>query len=581
MFASTYHVNFVFQDKQNGIGQDVVSQQSVQLRYSYDALQRPSSVELSSGGSGGSLMTVKYAYLSGSAAERTTPLIASLNTSVNGRHAIDLEYSYDALGNITKISGHTLSGSDTANYRYDAQSQLTREALSDRSYSYTYDTAGNILSKKETRGGTTTHTYTYGNSQWKDLLTKYDGVTITYDAIGNPLNYRGMTFTWANGRELRSASAGGAYMLYTYGVDGLRTQKIVGANEIHSYGWSGGRLVYERVGASAYSTMGTGSTQGTQSAQKVLTPPAASAYDRTLYFLYDAGGSPIGFILLEGSRMPAIYYYVKNLQGDVLGIIDSGGNVKAAYRYNAWGELLSATGELAELNPIRYRGYYYDSETGLYYLQSRYYDPEIGRFINADSLLDMRSVRGYNLFAYCLNNPVSTIDSSGEIAISAFVVGAGVLLGGAIIGALMANDPNLKKATAGMLGDARNTFINWFGSTPASPFPDPNRNDRDSKNYTAHNFRKNLQEYTGQSGEGMDAHHVLPQYFESQFDAAGINIHEPQYGTWVEKSLHNSWSYEYDLDWYYFFDGAQNPSKDAILSFGRALASKYGFPAYF
>ena len=402
---------------QNGIGQDVVSQQSVLLRYSYDALQRPSSVELSSGGSGGSLITTEYAYLSGSAAERTTPLIASVNTSVKGSQAVTLEYSYDALGNITKISGRTLSGSDTASYRYDVQSQLTRETLSDRSYVYTYDTAGNILSKKETRGGTTTtHTYTYGNSQWKDLLTKYDGVTVTYDAIGNPLKYRGMTFTWANGRELRSARKGGIDLLYTYGVDGLRTQKTVGDNEIHSYGWSGGRLVYERVGASAYSTMGTGSTQGTQGAQKVLTPPAASAYDRTLYFLYDASGSPIGFILREGSGLPQTYYYVKNLQGDVLGIIDGGGNVKAAYRYNAWGEILSATGELAELNPLRYRGYYYDSETGLYYLQSRYYDPVVGRFLNADAVPMLGAngdFIGYNLFAYCGNNPVDLLDLGG------------------------------------------------------------------------------------------------------------------------------------------------------------------------
>ena len=278
---------------QKAVGQNDVFNERIQLRYGYDDLRRPVSVELSPGSSGGSLMTTEYAYLSGSAAERTTPLIASLNTSVKGHPAVTLEYSYDALGNITKISGRTLSGSDTASYRYDAQSQLTGETLSDRSYAYTYDTAGNILSKKETRGGTTTtHTYTYGNAQWKDLLTKYDGVTVTYDAIGNPLKYRGMTFTWANGRELRSAGAGGAYMLYTYGADGLRTQKTVGANEIHSYGWSGGRLVYERMGTSAYSTMGADSTQGTQGAQNVLTPPAAGAYDRTLYFLYDAGGSP-------------------------------------------------------------------------------------------------------------------------------------------------------------------------------------------------------------------------------------------------------------------------------------------------
>ncbi len=101
----------------------------------------------------------------------------------------------------------------------------------------------------------------------------------------------------------------------------------------------------------------------------------------------------------------------------MLGIIDSGGNVKAAYRYNAWGEILCATGELAELNPLRYRGYYYDSETGLYYVSSRYYDPEICRWINADGFASTgQGFVGCNMFAYCLNNPVNLIDRTGHDA---------------------------------------------------------------------------------------------------------------------------------------------------------------------
>ena len=107
-----------------------------------------------------------------------------------------------------------------------------------------------------------------------------------------------------------------------------------------------------------------------------------------------------------------------NLQGDVIGIYDGNGNVVVEYTYDSWGKLISITGSLASTigikNPLRYRGYYYDTETSLYYLQSRYYDPETCRFINADSLLVAGDyLQGTNLFAYCLNNPVMYSDPSG------------------------------------------------------------------------------------------------------------------------------------------------------------------------
>ena len=107
----------------------------------------------------------------------------------------------------------------------------------------------------------------------------------------------------------------------------------------------------------------------------------------------------------------AQYYYVTNLQGDVIAILNSMGAVVVQYTYDAWGNVLSTTGSMAStlgtLNPIRYRGYVYDSESGLYYLQSRYYDPEVGRFINADALVSTgQGILGNNMFAYCGNNPV-------------------------------------------------------------------------------------------------------------------------------------------------------------------------------
>ena len=111
-----------------------------------------------------------------------------------------------------------------------------------------------------------------------------------------------------------------------------------------------------------------------------------------------------------------LYYYVLNAQGDVVRIVNSSRSVVASYTYDPWGKIISSSGTLADINPLRYRGYYYDTETGFYYLQSRYYDPEIGRFINADSYAstDATGLLSTNMFAYCENDPVNRSDPSGE-----------------------------------------------------------------------------------------------------------------------------------------------------------------------
>ena len=133
-----------------------------------------------------------------------------------------------------------------------------------------------------------------------------------------------------------------------------------------------------------------------------------------IIFLYDENGTAYG-MLINDNGVDTYYYYLFNLQGDIVGIMDSSGNTVTEYTYDAWGQLLTTTGntELGNKNPIRYRGYYYDSETGFYYLKSRYYDPYVQRFLNADSTLYQDSL-GYNLFAYCYNNPIVYYDPSGE-----------------------------------------------------------------------------------------------------------------------------------------------------------------------
>ena len=187
---------------------------------------------------------------------------------------------------------------------------------------------------------------------------------------------------WTKGRQLAALSDTETTMSFKYDCNGIRTKKTVNGVET-KFTYVGSTLVSQKTG------------------------------DEVINFAYTAGGAPYGFTYNGQS-----YFYLLNLQGDVIGIYDGNGNVVVEYTYDSWGKLISITGSLASTigikNPLRYRGYYYDTETSLYYLQSRYFDPETCRFINADSLLVAGDyLQGTNLFAYCLNNPVMYSDPSG------------------------------------------------------------------------------------------------------------------------------------------------------------------------
>ena len=180
---------------------------------------------------------------------------------------------------------------------------------------------------------------------------------------------------------------GGKTFAYNYGADGVRTQKTVDGVTTEYY-TVGGKLLAEKTG------------------------------DQVLTFHYDEKGTPYA-LELNGTR----YYYRYSLQGDVIGLYSTTGAVVAEYTYDPWGKLLSVTDtsgtDIGTINPLRYRGYYYDTETGFYFLQSRYYDPTVGRFINADGQLSGvgGDMQGYNLFAYCQNDPVNMSDPDGKEAI--------------------------------------------------------------------------------------------------------------------------------------------------------------------
>ena len=342
------------------------------------------------------LTNVKTAELTISFDYNADKLISVLENILNDVSKI-YGYTYDDNGNITtetvttKDSNGNVVSSETITYTYDDKEQLISAETSTLKYEYTYDDRGNILTEKEyavtvdengekvyTLIEANTDTYVYDET-WKDKLISYNGQVITYDAVGNPTNYMGNALTWTMGRQL--ASFGN--ISYTYNEDGIRTSKT--SNGVTTKFYLNGTNIIEQ-------------TDGTT----------------TLYFFYDSVGEIIGF-KYNGSN----YLYVKNSMGDIVGIADSAGNLIASYTYDAWGNVTSVTGSntaIGELNPFRYRSYYYDSDIQLYYLQSRYYDPEIGRFINADDVGFSSATLSElycNAFAYCTNNTINHIDFFG------------------------------------------------------------------------------------------------------------------------------------------------------------------------
>ena len=194
--------------------------------------------------------------------------------------------------------------------------------------------------------------------------------------------------------------------------------------EQHSYIYASGRLLRE--------TITTTAADGTVTTE-------------VLDFAYDAQGTPYSLTYTNGTASPATYYYITNLQGDVTQLIDSTGKEAASYSYDPYGKVMSARGAMAETNPLRYRGYYYDADTELYYLQSRYYDANVCRFINADSYSSTGTgLIGYNMFSYCNNDPVKNADSTGNILISTLI-----LIGSAAVGVICAGYTAYKEYKAG------------------------------------------------------------------------------------------------------------------------------------
>lgn len=304
----------------------------------------------------------EYRYVSNSP-NRTSELVSEIKYT--GAYNNTIHYGYDGNKRISEVND--------IYYTYDEAGHLTTEVnvITRTGVNFVYDKGGNVVEVIPFSRGRygQSHTFTYGDSNWKDLLTEYNGNEIIYDEIGNPLTYyNGTEFKWTMGQRLKSAKrSDGINISYTYNEDGLRTSKTIN-NVKFNYYWNDGQL-------------------------------SAQTYaGNTMYFRYD-GDTPIGFEYNNSQ-----YYYVTDLLGSIIAVLDADGKTAAEYSYDAWGNctIINNKNDIAYTNPLRYRGYYYDSDTGLYCIQSRYYDSKTGRYINANSANAVLQGK-LNLFEYDTN----------------------------------------------------------------------------------------------------------------------------------------------------------------------------------
>ncbi|MDD2628153.1 MAG: RHS repeat-associated core domain-containing protein, partial [Clostridia bacterium] len=362
------------------------------LQYDYDTLARQTKRTIKDNEK---RYETKYEYVTDETNPfKTTSMLKDITNKDN-----KISYTYDANGNIETI---TKGEEQTQKYYYDELNQLIREDNKelDKTVIYEYDLGGNALNKIEYEYTETEEIeslptkelqYTYDET-WKDQLIEYAGEEIEYDEIGNPIKVgESKQLKWVNGRQLATYkdTLKELEISYKYNENGIRTEKTVDGITTKYY-LEGDRVVYEVTGSNV------------------------------LNYQYDEQSNLIGFKYNDNQ-----YYYIRNGQNDIIGLLDKDMNQVVTYVYDSWGNIISILDEnnqdvsnnqsnIGNINPYTYRGYRYDKETNLYYLQSRYYNPEWGRFINADGLVQTgQGLLDKNMFAYCGNNPINNYDPSG------------------------------------------------------------------------------------------------------------------------------------------------------------------------
>lgn len=471
----TRSVTNTYEDEIDGTRHILESQtlpNGITLKPELDAIGRLSGIEHVCGAN--TLLSENRYYVK--RGDRTCDLVSSERFGANGELTEHIKYMYDKACNVSEVYEN---GRLAVRYLYDGVNRLIREdnVAFNTTTTLTYDAGGNITAKNvytftlgdiKDKTPISVKSYSYKANDWRDQMTEYNSEKCQYDVLGRPTIYRNNALEWDKYGPLYKY---GSAISYKYNANGIRISKTVNGSTIKFF--LGGTKIVRSV-------VDTG---------------------EEIWYNYGVNGIQ-GITVKRASESASTeYVFRKNVFGDITHIykLNNGKFMLAArYKYDAWGKCATENvgGEtIGDINPIRYRGYYYDKETGLYYLNARYYDPETGRFISADSTqyLEPNTVNGLNLYAYCASNPVMNVDPSGRfiltllsilgaVAISAAVGGlvGGIteaanggsfwdgFAGGAISGAISSIGIALGLATGGVLGLAIAGAIGFVGGVTGS-----------------------------------------------------------------------------------------------------------------
>ena len=467
---------------------------NLNIKYLYDELGRLKSKKLNDS------YELKYNYVTHG--KRTTEYVKDI---INNNEKIS--YSYDAMGNIEKI----YINENLANqYEYDIYNRLVMEKNYNDGYieEYSYDINDNLITDivkdLSTNEIINTYNFQYENQNWTDQLTKYNNKNITYDAIGNTLSIDSNIFlAWVDGRVLHNYTDNSKNLnvIYKYNCNGFREKKIVNGEKIE-YCLENDKIIYEKRG------------------------------NQIIYYLYDLTG------LIGLSYNNNIYYYKKNLLGDIIGILDVNYQPVVEYKYDSWGEILKISdsngNEITDnhhigiINPFRYRGYYYDNETNLYYLNKRYYNPTFRRFLNPDGILgaDIDTLN-YNLYIYVGNNPINYYDKNGNFALAIGLSALGAL-GAAFLKAAAATTAIL--ATAALTQSLANAASRSTTSKKKSNTTKKKNNNNSVNNHNVYVLRDQNTKKIEYVGRTKDLKHTEARHARNPFrrdlkiDPIAINV---------------------------------------------------------